>query len=111
MNFPKAPNSLGDSGKEWWKKAVKLFEFSAPELALLEEAALCLDRLEQARAVIDRDGLTYLDPKRGPRMRPEVVIERDCRAAFARLCKQLEIGEVEAPAKVPGARVHRRSTL
>jgi len=65
----------------------------------------------QVRQAIERHGLTYHDPKRGPRMRPVVVIERDSRAAFARLVAQLKLDETDAPAPIPGITPHRKRTL
>ena len=107
-NLPKPPPNLSRTAMEWWRAVMEAYEFEPPEMALVEAAAWALHRSAQARAVIEKDGLTYFDPKRGPRMRPEVVIERDSRSAFARLSKQLGIGETEPKQPIPGTRQHRR---
>ena len=54
------------------------------------------DRCAEARAILDRDGLTYADRWGAPRARPEVAVERDSRIAFARLLRELAL-DVAAP--------------
>lgn len=102
-----APKHLSAAARKWWRTVVEEYACGPHELHLLTLAAEALDRCTAARQAIEQHGLTYLDPKRGPRMRPEVVIERDSRAAFARLIKQLDLDDDGLP--VPGARSHRRA--
>jgi hypothetical protein len=67
----------------------------------LDVAAETLDRLRAAQAVIAAEGPTYVDRLSNPRMRPETVIERDCRLAFARLYKQLGLHDDPGPETPP----------
>jgi phage terminase small subunit len=79
-------------------------------IRLLTMAATTWDRAEQARSVLDKHGLTYLDRFDAPRARPEVAIERDCRTGFARLIRELDL-DVEPPGearRAPGLRSNRR---
>lgn len=88
-NLPQPPKYLSAEARAWWRSVVEEYELTDTDLRLVRLAAEALDRAEQARQVLQRKGLTYADPKRGPRMRPEVVIEKDSRAAFAKLIRQL----------------------
>ena len=54
---------------------------------LLRLAVEADTRYQQARAVLDQEGLTTTSG----RLRPEVAVERDTRAAIARLIAQLDL--------------------
>jgi hypothetical protein len=75
------------------------FKLESYHLRLLRLACESWDRAEQAREVLDRDGLTFLDRFDNPRARPEVAIERDSRIAFARLLRELAL-DVDPPREV-----------
>jgi hypothetical protein len=73
---------------------------------LLTLAAEAWDRCSQARRLLDKHGLTYTDRFDAPRTRPEVAIERDCRLAFDRLVRSLDLDEPPMP---PADRLALRS--
>lgn len=94
------PEHLQPATKAWWKQIVADFELESQHLRLLQAACESWDRLQAARAVLDRDGISYLDRFGAPRARPEVAVERDSRIAFARLVRELVLdgaGTPEAP--------------
>jgi phage terminase small subunit len=86
------------------------WDLEAPARAILEQAAKTLDRLTEARSVLDVEGLTFPDARGNPRVRPEVTIERDARLALARLLRELGLdAEVEArPPMLRGRYAGRR---
>jgi hypothetical protein len=68
------------------------------------------DRGQQARQEIDRHRFSFLDGNGLPRTRPEIAIERDCRLAFARLLRELDLdvaGPDGAPRPPEGAAARR----
>ena len=65
-------------------------------LRILTAACEAWDRCCQAREVIDREGLIYTDRFGSPRARPEISIERDCRLAFMRAVRELDL-DTEPP--------------
>lgn len=88
--LPEPPKHLSPSSRRWWADVVRNFELESHHLKLLSLAAEALDRTEQARAQIAKDGMTV--PGRfGPRTHPAVAIERDSRLAFARLLRELDL--------------------
>lgn len=91
-SLPPVPSHLSNEGKVLWRSVVSEFELSPAELRLLRLAIEALDRAEQARAVLSREGITYPDRWGKPRVRPEVAVERDARQAAARILQQLDIG-------------------
>jgi hypothetical protein len=79
---------------------VQDFELEPHHVKLLTLAAESWDRCQQARQVLARKGLTYLDRFKQPSARPEVGIERDSRTAFARLLRELDL-DTEPPPGTP----------
>lgn len=76
---------------------VDSYFLESQDLRLLQSACEAWDRLQAARRVLDRDGVSYVDRFGAPRARPEVAVERDSRIAFARLVRELNFGNAPGP--------------
>jgi phage terminase small subunit len=72
------------------------FALESHHLKILEAAAGAWDRAEQARRLVDAEGLTVKDRFGQAKPHPATLIERDNRALFARLVRELGL-DVEAP--------------
>lgn len=94
---PVAPDHLQPATAAWWLSVVTSWELDEHHVRLLTAAAECWDRLQAARAVIDKRGLVFKDRFGQPKARPEVAIERDARIGFARLLRELDL-DVDTPA-------------
>ncbi|WP_234683973.1 P27 family phage terminase small subunit [Bradyrhizobium monzae] len=88
---PPAPAHLKAGTKAWWRAVVEEYDLEPHHLRLLQLAAEAWDSAQAARAVIQSDGMTFVDRFGSPRARPEVAIERDSRTAFARLVRELDL--------------------
>ena len=88
---PTPPKHLRPSTKQWWSSVVAEFELEPHHIRLLTLAAESWDRCVQAREALEQQGLTFTDKHGQPKARPEVVIERDSRIAFARLLRELAL--------------------
>jgi P27 family predicted phage terminase small subunit len=86
---PKAPSHLRAATRRWFNEIAETFELETHHLKLLTLAAESWDRCQEARAILDREGLTFKDRYGSPRSRPEISVERDSRLAFARLIREL----------------------
>jgi P27 family predicted phage terminase small subunit len=84
-NLPRAPNGLSPSSRRLWKQAVGEFVFGPAELALLESACRSWQRAEQARELLDREGITTVSAAGMHHPHPAVRIERDAAREF-RIC-------------------------
>src|SRR5690606_23269726 len=80
-----------------WRQLLDEYDLAAHELKLLRLALEAYDRCNQARRALRRHGLTFEDRFGRPVPRPEVKIEADSRAAFARLMAQLGLPDPEEP--------------
>lgn len=90
------PVHLSEPSRELWGDILARFDLSPWELRLLGEALNALDRAEQARvAVGDRIVVATKDGSLKPH--PALTVERDSRASFARMLRQLGLDEVLTP--------------
>ena len=96
----RAPNHLQASTRRWFRYVVAEWGLEPHHIRILTAACESWDRCCQAREVIDREGLTYLDRFKAPRARPEIGIERDSRLAFLRAVRELDL-DVDPPTQ-PG---------
>ena len=92
---PTAPAHLRPPTKRWFSHVVGLYALEEHHVKLLTLAAESWDRCQEAREILQKSGLTYLDRFQQPRARPEVAIERDSRLAFARLLRELALDVIE----------------
>lgn len=67
------------------------------ELEVLDQACATLDRAEQARAVLDKEGLTISAGRGSIKTHPAAAIERDSRTLFARLVRDLGLQHADQP--------------
>lgn len=95
----KAPKHLTAATRRWWERVADEYELEEHHRRLLTLAASAYERAEEARVILDKEGLTYTDKHDQPKARPEVGIERDSRIAFARLLRELSL-DVEPPPEV-----------
>ena len=95
----KAPPHLSREAKKWWRFVASEFELDEANALVLRAALESFDRLNTARKVLDKEGLTCEDRFGQVRARPEVAIERDARIAFLRGWRQLGL-DIEAPGPI-----------
>jgi len=93
----KLPAHLAASTRAWAAQIEADYALESHHLRYLVLAGEAWDRGCAARAVIDEKGMTYTDKNGDPRARPEVAIERDCRIAFARLMRELNLDSSPPP--------------
>lgn len=108
--IPGPPRGLSARARRLWRDVLEAYVLDdGHELALLEEALRSLDRADQARALVDEEGLLVLDRFGKASAHPGVAIERDARALFVRTLRGigLDVPDLEpaaAPKLVHGTR-------
>jgi P27 family predicted phage terminase small subunit len=95
---PIVPKHLATTTKQWWSDVVTRWELEEHHVRLLTLAAEAWDRGQAARQQIDKEGLTTKTREGGCKLHPAVRVENDCRLAFARLVRELDL-DLEAPAE------------
>ena len=87
------PKTLQDKGREFWKAVMLEWDLEeSHDLALLEQAATCLDRIESARSALDKDG-EYSETKGIFTAHPALKVERSNKILFFRAVKQMDLTE------------------
>ena len=109
--LPKAPAHLREPTRQWWRSVMKDYQLEPHHLRLLQAACEAWDRLQEARELLARDGLTVEGREGGIRPHPAVAIERDARTGFARLVRELDLDTEPAGSsrRPPALASNRRS--
>ncbi|MGR9372311.1 P27 family phage terminase small subunit [Rhizobium leguminosarum] len=105
---PKPPKHLRASTAKWFRSVIDNFDLEPHDVRLLTLAAESWDRGQQAREIVDSEGMTFNDRFGQPKARPEIGIERDSRISFARLLRELSL-DIGAPddSRPPGLASNR----
>lgn len=98
----KAPSTLSRAAQRRWRAIVNEFELSASELIVLEEGLLAWDRLGQARALLDRDGLVVATGAGGLKPHPAANVEAESRRAVFAAFRQLGLDTADESPRKPG---------
>ena len=96
----RTPGHLSSKSKSFYKRVVSEYDLENHHLKLLRLACESWDRGQQAREVIEKEGLTFIDKTGQPKPRPEVKIENDCRIGFARLLRELQLDATPAESRI-----------
>lgn len=88
---PKVPAGMGKAGAALWRDLVALYEFSAPELRVLEQTCRCLDAIGALDRQVAADG-TMVDGSKGQQvLHPAIGEARQQRQTLARLLTTLDL--------------------
>jgi P27 family predicted phage terminase small subunit len=102
---PKPPDHLTENAKTLWRKVNAEYDLAPHDLERLRCVCEAVGRMDAAREVLDRDGVTFTDRNGAPRPRPENGIERDSRLAVLRGLRELGLDlSQDEPAPRPPAR-------
>lgn len=94
----RAASGLRKAGRALWRAVLADYALSAAELRVLDHACQAADRAAEAKAEVDRDGVT-VEGRYGPRIHPAAAVERDARAAVLRALKDLGVVDRREPGR------------
>jgi phage terminase small subunit len=101
-NKPKPPTDLSAAAKKLWRTVYDSGDFDPPAMVLLDSLARSWDRVQQARALILKDGIVLVEKTahgdEKSRANPACAIERDASASMMRAWRLL--GFDQAPPEV-----------
>ena len=104
MDEIKLPPGLTKATRIWWTDVVSTWELDIHHLKLLEVACRELDRAEEARLLIRKDGGVLAKDCFGQlKEHAARKVEREARITFARLVRELGFDVAEAAAPRPPA--------
>ena len=83
---PPAPPHLSEKAQKLWSNIIPRRAVSPERITLLQVALEALDRCDEARRLIEAEGLTTETKTTGARhVHPALTIEKEARAAFMRV--------------------------
>ena len=109
MSAVPIPDHLSAESTALWRELHEALDFGPAEVKVLRLALEALDRASQARRLLKREGMTYLDRFGAPHAHPAVKIERDSSNAAARLFAHLALPEDAGASSDPTAPLRRVS--
>lgn len=102
---PQPPVHLTTATRAWWRGIVDEYQLESHHIKLLTAAATALDRAEQAREIIDREGLCVPTKEGGMKAHPAVAIEHNARLLFVKVLRELGL-DVDENTRGPGRPPH-----
>lgn len=89
---PRPPAGLSKTAGQFWTDLQAEYSIlDAGGLRILEVASRALDRLEQARRLLDREGCVIKDRWGQAKVHPAAAVERDARSGLLHAIRQLHI--------------------
>ncbi len=88
------PRHLSAESREWWKTVLADYELTPHDLVLLRRACDAMDRGEQARKLLAREGLT-IATEHGVKTHPAVAVERGAAQTLIHLIKALGLNKTD----------------
>lgn len=99
LRVPEPPEWVQPPEREFWEATVRDYVIEGPALAMLEVACSAMQRLREARAVLDVEGLVVEGRYAGTsRPHPLVAVERDARVQLLRVLRELDLEGESLPA-------------
>jgi phage terminase small subunit len=98
---PPPPAHLSSSAADWWRTTTETYVLHEHHLRLLQLACEAWDRAQEARKVLEDEGLTVPGQK-GPRPHPCIAIEHAARLTVARLVRELDLDTEPPPSERNG---------
>lgn len=89
------PSHLQGPSRAFWRSVLAGYELEPHHLAVLQAGCEAMDRMNEARAAIERDG-AYITGRFGMKAHPALAVERDSRTAMLRAIRELGL-DLEAP--------------
>jgi P27 family predicted phage terminase small subunit len=90
------PRHLSDESRLWFASVLKDYDLEPHHVRLLRAACESWDRAAQAREQLAKEGITFTDRHGAVRPHPCCNIERDHRALFAKMLRELAL-DIEEP--------------
>lgn len=100
----RAPRGLSTRSRRFWNTITAEWSLDVQYLELLRQCCQAMDRVDEARTVLEREGLTVVDRYGQTKPHPCVNVERDARIAVARLIRELNLSESAEEPRPPRLR-------
>jgi hypothetical protein len=100
---PAPPRGLSRRSRDFWRAVDAEFVLAPPDFELLRGICTTMDRLDEVRSAISRDGVTVPGSKGQIRPHPLLAEERGLNVTLARLLRELDLDADPDPSPRPPA--------
>ena len=83
------PSHLSRRSKRWWRSVIEVHDLEPHHLAILTAAAEAWDRKEEARLIIEVEGIVIREDRSPPVAHPAVQVEDVAAMRFANLVREI----------------------
>lgn len=90
---PPTPRGLAGKARKWFTETAQSYVFEPHAIPLLTDAAFAMQRGEQARSILGKEGIVLVDAFGKPFPHPATIVERQSAQLFAKLLRQLDLEE------------------
>jgi len=90
-NQESVPKHLRKATAEFWQSVVRDYELQEHHVKILTAACESLDRATEARLAVDKQGAFFTNRHGEIKPHPGLAVERDSRALFSRLVRELSL--------------------
>lgn len=106
----KAPSHLSADSKSFFDYVIHEYTngFDRHHIKLLTLACEAFDRGVQARKLLEKDGITFVDRHGSIKPHAAVAIEKDSRIAFARMIREIGLDIADADSRPPVLPANKR---
>jgi len=91
------PEHLSPASRDWWRAIAVRYELEPHHERTLQAACEAWDRGQQARELVQREGLTSRGARGQIIPHPAVAVERDSRVSFLRALRELNLDAEQGP--------------
>jgi P27 family predicted phage terminase small subunit len=106
MKLPEPPRHLSARSRDLWRRIISTYVFGDHDVELLRVGLEALDRCDEARTIIKKDGGPVVHNRWNmPVKHPAVAIEETARIQFVRVMRELALeGELPSDTRPPRPR-------
>ncbi len=89
--IPAPPRHLSDKSRRLWREIARAYVLEVHHLAHLQTALEALDRSEQARQTVEREGPYFTDKHGVTRPHPALTVQAACARIYQRAMRELNL--------------------
>lgn len=105
---PPPPSHLKRRSKTFWRTITEHYNLGPDHLEALRRLCECIDRADEARRIVDEEGIVVRDRYSNPKTHPAADLEVKLRAQIRGYLEALKLDQEGLPARMSAAALARK---